>query len=62
VLARPPLPVADEVGHLPSSRTGTALFFQRTNRRYEWAAAVPSSNKGFEELGEVLGDGWWLLP
>jgi DNA replication protein DnaC len=32
------------------------LFFQLMNRRYEHAATVLTSNKGFEEWGEVFGD------
>jgi DNA replication protein DnaC len=32
------------------------LFFQLMNRRYERASTVLTSNKGFEEWGEVLGD------
>jgi DNA replication protein DnaC len=32
------------------------LFFQLMSRRYERASTVMTSNKGFEEWGEVLGD------
>jgi DNA replication protein len=32
------------------------LFFQLMSRRYEHAATVLTSNKGFEEWGEVFGD------
>ena len=32
------------------------LFFQLINRRYEHASTVLTSNKGFEEWGEILGD------
>ena len=32
------------------------LFFQLINRRYERASTVPTSNKGFEEWGQILGD------
>jgi hypothetical protein len=32
------------------------LFFQVMNRRYERASTVLTSNKGFEESGDVLGD------
>ena len=32
------------------------FFFQLMSRRYEHASTVLTSNKGFEEWGEVLGD------
>lgn len=32
------------------------LFFQLMTRRYERAATVLTSNKGFEERGEIFGD------
>ena len=43
-------------GYLPVSPTGAMLFFQLINRRYEHASTVLTSNKGFEEWGEILGD------
>ena len=56
VLAAPSLMVVDEIGYLPVSQTGAVLFFQLMSRRYEHASTVMTSNKGFEEWGEVLGD------
>jgi DNA replication protein DnaC len=56
VLTHPSLLVVDEIGYLPISHTGAVLFFQLTNRRYEHASTVLTSNKGFEEWGEILGD------
>jgi DNA replication protein DnaC len=56
VLAAPSLMVVDEIGYLPVSQTGAVLFFQLMSRRYEHASTVLTSNKGFEEWGEVLGD------
>ena len=38
------------------SRTGATLFFQIMTRRYERASTVLTSNKGFEDWGEVFGD------
>ena len=38
------------------SQTGAMLFFQLINRRYERASTVLTSNKGFEEWGQILGD------
>ena len=55
-LTHPSLLVVDEIGYLPVSPTGAMLFFQLINRRYEHASTVLTSNKGFEEWGEILGD------
>ena len=56
VLTHPSLLVVDEIGYLPINHSGAVLFFQLMNRRYEHASTVLTSNKGFEEWGEVLGD------
>jgi DNA replication protein DnaC len=55
-LTHPTLLVVDEIGYLPVSRTGAMLFFQLMSRRYEHASTVLTSNKGFEEWGEIFGD------
>ncbi len=55
-LVFPSLMIIDEIGYLPISRTGAMFFFQLMSRRYEHAGTVLTSNKGFEEWGEVLGD------
>lgn len=55
-LGFPSLMIIDEIGYLPISRTGAQLFFQLMSRRYEHASTVLTSNKGFEEWGEVFGD------
>jgi DNA replication protein DnaC len=52
----PSLLVVDEIGYLPISRTGAMFFFQLMSRRYETAATILTSNKGFDEWGEVFGD------
>jgi len=56
VLTHPAVLVVDEIGYLPVSRTGAMLFFQMIARRYERASTVLTSNKSFEEWGEVFGD------
>lgn len=56
VLTHPSLLIVDEIGYLPISRTGAMLFFQLMSRRYEHAATVLTSNKSFEEWGEIFGD------
>ncbi|HEV8600687.1 MAG TPA: IS21-like element helper ATPase IstB [Gemmatimonadales bacterium] len=55
-LVFPSLLVVDEIGYLPISRTGAMHFFQLMSRRYEHASTVLTSNKGFDEWGEVFGD------
>ncbi|MEN8145958.1 MAG: IS21-like element helper ATPase IstB [Gemmatimonadota bacterium] len=55
-LTYPSLLVIDEIGYLPVSQTGAMLFFQLVNRRYERASTVLTSNKGFEDWGQILGD------
>lgn len=52
----PSVLVVDEIGYLPISRTGAMLFFQLMSRRYETGATILTSNKGFEEWGEIFGD------
>lgn len=56
VLTHPAVLVVDEIGYLPISRTGAMLFFQLMSRRYEHASTILTSNKSFEEWGEVFGD------
>ena len=56
ILTYPSLLVIDEIGYLPVSQTGAMLFFQLINRRYERVSTVLTSNKGFEEWGQILGD------
>ena len=55
-LSFPSVLIVDEIGYLPISRTGAMLFFQVIARRYERASTVLTSNKGFEEWGEIFGD------
>lgn len=52
----PALLVVDEIGYLPITRTGAMLFFQLMSRRYETGSTILTSNKSFDEWGEVLGD------
>ncbi|WP_325175481.1 ATP-binding protein [Cereibacter sphaeroides] len=54
--ARASLLIVDEIGYLPITRGGANLFFQLVNARYEKGAMILTSNRGFAEWGEVLGD------
>jgi len=55
-LVFPSLMVIDEIGYLPITRTGAMLFFQLLSRRYEHASTILTSNKSFEDWGEIFGD------
>ena len=55
-LTHPAILVVDEIGYLPITRNGAMLFYQLMTRRYETASTVLTSNKGFEEWGEIFGD------
>jgi DNA replication protein DnaC len=52
----PRLLVIDEIGYLPLDREDASLFFRLISRRYEKAATVLTSNKGFIDWGEVFCD------
>ena len=41
---------------MPVSREAPVLFFQLINARHEQASTVLTSNKSFDEWGQVLGD------
>src|SRR4029079_6318127 len=56
VLTHPSLLVVDEIGYLPIDHAGAVLYFQLMSRGYESASTILTSNKGFEEWGEILGD------
>ena len=55
-LCRSSLLVVDEIGYLPVTPGGGNLFFQLVNARYEKVAMILTSNRGFDEWGEVFGD------
>ena len=48
--------IVDEIGYLPLTREESNLFFQVVLSRYEKRSTIYTSNKGFSEWGEVLGD------
>jgi len=55
-LTHPALLVVDEIGYLPISPTGAMLFFQLMTRRYEHGSTVLTSNKSFEDWGDIFGE------
>ncbi|KXG77260.1 Chromosomal replication initiator protein DnaA [Fervidicola ferrireducens] len=52
----PKLLIIDEVGYLPLDDLGANLFFQLISARYERGSIILTSNKGFGEWGELMGD------
>lgn len=48
--------VIDEVGYLPISATEGNLFFQLISELQEKTSIIITTNKGFEEWTEFLGD------
>jgi DNA replication protein DnaC len=55
-IGRIPLIVVDEVGYLPLERQAANLLFALVSRRYERGSIVVTSNRSFEQWGEILGD------
>ncbi|CAM0556682.1 hypothetical protein EHLJMEHL_01770 [Vreelandella titanicae] len=55
-LTYPKVLVLDEMGYLPMTREEASLFFRLTNRRYERASTILTSNKSFMDWGEIFGD------
>lgn len=52
----PKLLIIDEVGYLPLDDLGANVFFQLISARYERGSIILTSNKGFGEWGELMGD------
>jgi DNA replication protein DnaC len=48
--------IVDEVGYLPLERQAANLLFALVSRRYERGSIILTSNRGFEQWGEILGD------
>jgi DNA replication protein DnaC len=52
-LERYHLLVVDEVGYLPLERQAANLLFALVSRRYERGSIIVTSNRGFEQWGEI---------
>ena len=48
--------IIDELGYLPISREEANLFFGLISTLHEQASLIITSNKGFEDWTELLGD------
>jgi DNA replication protein DnaC len=55
-LSRLDLLIIDELGYLPMDKGRANLFFQLVNRCYERTSIIISTNRAFNQWGEVLGD------
>jgi len=55
-LSRLHLLVIDELGYLPMDTKKANLFFQLVSKRYEVGSIILTSNRAFNEWGEIFGD------
>ncbi len=53
-LCRIDLLIIDELGYMPLSKEAANLFFQLISRRYEQGSVILTSNKSFENWGEIF--------
>jgi DNA replication protein DnaC len=56
VYLAPKVLIIDEFGIWPYDRAGATAFFTLVSARYERGSIILTSNKGFGEWGELLGD------
>lgn len=56
IYQRPKLLLIDEIGYSQLDRFSGNLFFQLICSRYEKGSIILTSNKGFTEWGELMGD------
>jgi DNA replication protein DnaC len=56
ILSRLDLLIIDELGYLPMDTQRANLFFQLVCQRYEKGSIIVTSNKTFNQWGEVFGD------
>ena len=55
-LSRIDLMIIDEIGYLEINKAAASLFFKLISKRYEKASTIITTNKPFEEWGEIFGD------
>jgi len=48
--------IIDEIGYTPIDRREANLFFNMIGEIYEKASVIVTSNKGFDEWSEMMGD------
>jgi DNA replication protein DnaC len=55
-LSRIDLLIVDELGYLDLTKASASLFFRFISKRYEKASTIITSNKPFEQWGEIFND------
>jgi len=55
-LGRLDLLVVDELGYMPIDTQRANLFFQLISRRYEKGSVIITTNKPFDQWGQIFGD------
>ncbi|NLL88580.1 MAG: ATP-binding protein [Firmicutes bacterium] len=50
--------IIDEIGFLPITKQEANMFFQVVSQLYENTSIIITSNKGFDEWPEFIGDGY----
>ena len=53
-LCRVDLLIIDELGYMPLSKEAANLFFQLISRRYEQGSIILTSNKSFQDWGDIF--------
>lgn len=56
ILSRVDLLIIDELGYLALNKQTSRLFFQMVSKRYEKGSIIVTSNKPFDEWGEIFND------
>jgi len=55
-ISRIDLLIIDEIGYLDIQKDSASLFFQLISKRYEKSSIIITSNKPFEEWGDIFND------
>ena len=56
IMTRVDLLIIDELGYLSLTKQTAKLFFQLVSKRYEKGSIIVTSNKPFEQWGEIFND------
>ena len=56
IMTRVDLLIIDELGYLSLTKQTAKLFFQLVSKRYEKGSIIMTSNKPFEQWGEIFND------